>query len=212
VKSQDSQERIPREFSRLLAYSKGTRAPSGLDEGDDSSTGRIRKPSNKDGARSSQDVNATASAKPLTIRPGERLADYSTRVDAALPVGGLVKKGTKKIPGIKPYQTKLERRIQRMQKQWREEDAKIKEQRREAAEELEDELDDTLPGVGARLSMFGSKSTDDDPWAELAKARAQKVEPSRGLTGVHDVVQAPPSLKPQRARIKDGRHIKRDHI
>ena len=141
--------------------------------------------------------------KPLKIKPGERLAEYSARVNAALPLAGLVKKRKiEDVPGLRPRMTKIQRRTKRMQDEWHREHEKIVAQREEAAQELEDQMDEALPGVSARVAMFGFNSKEDDPWAKIAKKRAQESLPSRGLTGLHDVVQAPPGLKPQKVKLK----------
>ncbi|KAL8811386.1 MAG: hypothetical protein Q9223_007543, partial [Gallowayella weberi] len=52
------------------------------------------------------------------ILPGERMGDYAARVDQALPVMGLVGKG------VGERRTKMERKMQRMQREWREVEAR----------------------------------------------------------------------------------------
>ena len=97
--------------------------------------------------------------------------------------------------------------MQKMQEEWRAEDAKIKQRRLEEADDLEDEMDDQLPGVFARHFNAGKKNALDDPWAVIAKSRAA-LGKSTGLVGIHDVVQAPPRLQPQRQVLHDGRKAK----
>ena len=85
---------------------------------------------------------------------------------------------------------------QRMQAEWRIVDAKWKEKLQEAKDEAEEsdqaeDLQTPMPTNGRKRS---TAKKDDDPWAQLRKARkAQPVGPT-GLTGLHDVVAAPPTF------------------
>ncbi|KAL1895184.1 hypothetical protein Sste5346_005329 [Sporothrix stenoceras] len=107
-------------------------------------------------------VAAENNTPALTIRPGERLSEFYSRVDAALPLAGLIKKSTpggaggKDPLGIaKTYRTKQERKLHKLYDQWRQDDVRIKEREaeaREEAEEREAELDETL-GVKWRLDF-----------------------------------------------------------
>ncbi|KAI9856425.1 MAG: hypothetical protein M1813_009080 [Trichoglossum hirsutum] len=214
----------PKAFSRLLQFQKTGRHPSGLDDG------IVTKPSankkrKRDDTGSSTTTTATAappakqpsSAAPKThaiptILPGERLADFSARVDAALPVSGLISKHpsrtrTDPVPGLRVRKTKLERRMQKMYDEWRVADARIKEKRLAALEEEEEEEDDDDDGARAvyggdlstattkkkrkskRARRTGGSSSDEDPWASLLTTHN---EPTR--RSLHDVVQAPPQL------------------
>lgn len=104
----------------------------------------------------------------LTIRPGERLSEFNSRVDAALPLSGLIKKSTpggaggKDPLGIaKVYRTKQERKLHKLYDQWRVDDVRIKEREAEAREEAEErdaELDETL-GVKWRLDFQQGQAT-----------------------------------------------------
>ena len=129
-------------------------------------------------------------------------------MDQALPLSGLNTKG-KKVEGIKDRQTKHEKRLRRMQTQWREEEARIQEKEEEEREAAEDEWEEQLAGLdkSSRETMMssgkvGGKSkkkrkgralgeidnNEEDPWAVLKQRR-------EAPKGVFDVVQAPPRFE-----------------
>ena len=186
----------PRAFARIMAFKQGVKPFSGLDDGKVVSKRRERPGVDEIQGRSIIPDDLDQSIP--RIMPGERLADFSARVDGALPVRGLVKKGRgKDLPGIKRQQTKLERKIQRMQEEWRKNDARRKEKLKEAEEDMEDQAE--KHGLSTRtLSLSKRKrkgntsyeSDDEDPWASIAKAR--QGQDTKGLVGLHDVVEAPP--------------------
>lgn len=211
-----------------MAFQNGIKPKSGLDDGTKRSDAKKQKTTAAAGTPSStakkhDATNTEAASTPSIpqIMPGERMADFSARVDAALPISGLAKKGNVKVDGVKRPRTKLERKITRMQDEWREREARM---RAKAADEAEDaEIEAILNGdEGAKASIIlkdpdevagkkkgkkkkGKKGrkggaggdgedSDGDPWAVVAKAR-KAVEGARtGLVGVHDVVQAPPKF------------------
>ncbi|KLJ13794.1 hypothetical protein EMPG_11293 [Blastomyces silverae] len=82
------------------------------------------------------------------ILPGERMSDFSARVNQALPLSGISRKSgsssISKDPALKNLrenrQTKHERRLLRLQREWREEEARIRE--REEGEREEREAED----------------------------------------------------------------------
>lgn len=190
----------PREFARLMQYQTTKKRPSGLDDGEERKN-KKRKISPSDST--SQPLIAAAQRKTDVpqILPGERLADYAARVDQALPVGGLTRKGARSmIEGIKERQTKTEKRLHKMYASWREEEARRKE-KLEEQQELEQEEEDEKQAMyggqdvelptgrkGKRRRMVGETANDDDPWKVLKERR--KVP-----KGLHDVVQAPPNFK-----------------
>ncbi|MCJ1431344.1 hypothetical protein MMC27_000695 [Xylographa pallens] len=195
----------PRAFARLMAFhTQGVKPRSGLDDG------IVKLKKRKRATEASEQDQASAPKLIDTIpriKPGERMAEYSVRVDAALPVSGLINKGgkgTKDLPGVKNPRTKMERKMQRMYKEWREVEAKRKEQAEEERaeiedEELEDESSSRLRGAVAKGGKRKSKalgSDDEDPWAAVGRNRDVQSRNSkgaiRGLVGLHDVVQAPP--------------------
>lgn len=202
----------PRAFKRLMAFASGKKPKSGLDNGE-------KKP--KRAAATTAPVSTSTGASETTtemptIRPGERFSDFAARVDQALPLGGLVTKTVRdgKDPtGLKVRRTRKEKKMHKMYDQWREEDQKIKEKRKEVMdEEAERQIDEDLANGTWRdwtkdYSQDVAKPEDksekkkkkkqgkkrkaavDDPWKEFEKKHA---EPRPGL---HDVVQAPPELR-----------------
>lgn len=95
--------------------------------------------------------------------------------------------------------------MQKMQQQWREEDARRKAKREEAKEEAEElESGDELPPASkakkskktGRKRNCGSADEDEgDIWAAVAaKRKENEATGGAGLVGVHDVVLAPPKL------------------
>lgn len=211
----------------MMWLKEGKRPKDGLDDGQRSKPVKKTKivqataAANESDAGEAKQQPAAATAKKVeaakkeipTIRPGERMSEFAARVDAALPVMGLVAKGSKaKDPlGLKPTRTKKERKMHKLYGEWRKEEEAIQEKRREEAEEAEErEMEDDSMGVKWRLDMEAEGSgggkkkgrkgkkgksvyeTDDgidDPWAELKKKRG---EPKIGL---HDVAKAPPVFK-----------------
>ncbi len=138
------------------------------------------------------------------------MSEFSARVDAALPVSGLVGRG--KDTGRK---TKTEKRMQKMYTQWREEEQRMKEKLEEAMEDAEEDedADNRIPLAknpeakkkkGKRARVIGEEGDDEDPWAELNAARGGP--PS----SLHDVVQAPPQFAKapkNRFKVKEGARV-----
>ncbi|KAK6849167.1 urease accessory protein [Apiospora arundinis] len=203
----------PRAFRRLMALSGGKRTRSGLDNGDDYQS--------KNKKKKQKSADSTAAAAPVVaevketvevpkIKPGERLSEYSARVDQALPLAGLISKTTKqgKDPlGGKVWRTKKERQMHKLYDEWREEERKIKEKREEELEEqAEKEAEEEETGVswklhldpdmvggkkgkkGKRARLLGEANDDEeDPWAELKRKRGETRK-------FNDVAKAPPEL------------------
>lgn len=205
----------PRAFKRLMAFAGGRKVRSGLDNGDEPAKGK-----NKKQGKNAQAPSAGTTTKPQpatgpevpTIRPGERMSEFAARVDAALPVTGLITKSVrgKADPlGGKKWQTNKERKMHKMYDEWREEDRKLKEKREEDLElQDEEDLEDEDRVAARKLEMQASSGThkkkqkkgkrskflgevsdpEDDPWEALRKKRGEK------RPGLHDVAQAPPEL------------------
>lgn len=222
----------PRAFKRLFDYTlKGRRPPSGLDDNPEppskkrKRTTEISTAHSMPASRSSQTQSLNTIPEPPKILPSESLSAFGARVDAALPVSGLARAKRGKGPEMQgERQTKMERKMQRMQNEWRENDRK----RRERAEEEDDanvmEDDDMgatgMFGKSRRAAQTGNAKAkknkkkhgnsesaqsdldEADPWAAVARKRAEHVAhpPSTGkvrgrsLVGLHDVVLAPPKL------------------
>lgn len=222
----------PRAFRRLMAIAGGKRTRSGLDNGVQKETKRQKKErraqelavasaaaaaeAGVEGAELKMLEDAAAPAadnsEKLTIRPGEKLADFNRRVDAALPLAGIVKNalpnssGSKDPLGLaKTFRTKQERKLHKLYDQWRVDDVKIKEQREEAKEELDEkdaELDEEF-GVKWRVDLNPTKSKKSkggsgnnygggDIWSDFNRKRAKATKLNAVRAGVHNSVEAPP--------------------
>lgn len=197
-----------------MAFKAGKKLPKGLDDGvKESKKEKKRKlaqaQNDEEGGKALEGIGKT---EVPTIRVGERMSEFSARVDAALPVSGLINKTAKngKDPmGLKVGRTKTEKRMHRMYDEWREQDRKIKEKREEALELAEEEAMDedgqvkwkvdieAAQGTSGKKSKKGKKKKligelddgDDDPWAKLKSLRGEH------KVGLNDVVQAPPTFK-----------------
>ena len=200
-KNAQLQDDTPRAFIRLLGDYRPPR--SGLDDGL-----RLSKKVSKE---SKPETPAPAPAAVPTIQPREPLSSFAARVDAALPISGMSKKrgGAKEAGGER--QTRTERRMQKMQKEWREEDRRRKEKLEEKEDENADEdaVDELFKSARETKSKGGKKKgkrnghhadidEDDDPWAHLVAKRNEEQNANSasrsgaGLVGLHDVVLAPP--------------------
>ena len=122
-------------------------------------------------------------------------------------------KGGKDLPGVKVRQTKLERKMQRMQAEWREADKKRKERLLAEKEEAEDGEENIWAGrkrgVKKGKGRGKEESDDEDPWAVVGRNRnAVSGKPAiGGLVGLHDVVQAPPQFAKvprEKFKVRDG--------
>jgi hypothetical protein len=174
---------------------------NGLDNGDSDLKNKKR----KRGAH----ATAAAPAEPQVIptpkiQPGERLADFAARVNAALPVSGLERKGKTIAGEFKERQTKHEKRLQKMVNTWKEEEVKRQDKLAEERElAADDEEEEQAMWEARRLELQSRKKGKskkeidvDDDWAAL---RARREEPK----GLHDVAQAPPELKKPREIFKE---------
>lgn len=200
----------PRAFKRIMAYASGKKQRSGLDNGDEP---RGKKAKKRNAAQEAKPAEAkSAEAKPATtttttttstiptIRPGERMSEFSARVDAALPLAGLVNKsmhGNKDPLGLKVWRTHKERQMHKMYDEWRGQELKAKEKREEELElEAERELEEEESGVSWKLNAGNQISgkrkkrakDDEDPWEILRKKRGET------RPGLRDVAVAPPEL------------------
>ena len=227
----EKDEHVPRAFKRLMAFANGKPTRSGLDNGD--APKQKKKKNGK--AKETDKAPDAAEAKPeknseLSIRPGERMWEFSQRVDAALPLSNLVNKTVRngKDPlGLKVRRTKKERKMHKLYDEWREEDRKIKEQREEEMElEEEKAMENDAMGVTLRLDMEeqsvkgkkkkkGKKSRligedaskEEDPWKEIIKKRGE------AKVGINEVAHAPPELvKPSRKLLVSGAAVEASDI
>ncbi|KAH6081207.1 hypothetical protein HBI65_213460 [Parastagonospora nodorum] len=207
----------PKGFARLMAFSQGTKPKrSGLDDGlvktkkqrkQEQQQQKVAEGTDQED-RGKAEIQQKADKVDLRIQPGESMSEFKARVDQALPLSG-VTKSSKKVAGVSDHRiTKHERRLKRLQKGWREEEARIREkeqEERELAEEEEDEEkamweDKTsdLPTTvnGKKKKAKKSKRTllagevdnnSEDEWEALNKKRESR-------KGLHDVVSAPPEF------------------
>ena len=201
----------PKSFARLMQFhTLGKRLPKGLDDG----TTQPGKKNSKKRKIDTTDTPATQEVPPPVhthpqtprILPGERLADFAARVDQALPMTGLRgtdKQRAAKVPGVKERTTKHNKRLERMQKEWRAAETWRKEKREEEMDEWEEEREEQgvlWNGVGSsgkrrkgpknrRVAEEGGAGDEEDPWKALEKSRADTKQ-----RNLQDVVQAPPQL------------------
>jgi hypothetical protein len=193
-----------------MAFQAGKKLPKGLDDGVRVSKAQKKRKlaAEKDGE--AQAPTETPAQQMPTIRVGESMSDFAVRVDAALPVSGLINKtarGGKDPLGLKVRRTKTEKRMHRMYDEWREQDRKIREKREEALELAEEEaMDedgqvkwkvDIVAGNGKKKGKKGKGKKkvrgevddgEDDPWEQIKKNRAE------APISLNDVAQAPPNF------------------
>jgi hypothetical protein len=153
----------PKAFQRLMAFSQSgvgaNKKRPALDDGlvlskkQKAAAKRAAQQSAKPNAGSDDEAtkstavvakaNATAEAKQIPkIQPGESMAEYSARVDAALPLAGIAK-SARKVAGVADHRvTKHEKRLKRLQAGWREEEARLREKEAEEDELAEEERDE----------------------------------------------------------------------
>jgi hypothetical protein len=195
-----------------MLFQQGKKLPKGLDDGvkkPKAKKAKTEQPSLRGDGVAKSDTGPSMPVLP-TIKPGERIAEFNARVDAALPVSGLINKTGKrgKDPlGLKVGRTYKEKKMHRMYAEWREQDAKIKEKREEAREleEMEEEGEDgqvvwkeagsesnrkKKAKKGKKKKVVGEiDDGEEDPWAKIKKERGEV------SFALHDVVQAPPTFK-----------------
>lgn len=236
---QTKKDDAPRAFQRIMAAAQGKRVRSGLDDGrpraatgGGGGAGGKRKGADSTDAAAAggddvpvaADHVAAAAPKPAvpTIRPGERLSDFAARVDAAIPISGLVSKNergaAKDVAGLKIFRTKKERKMHKLYDEWRAQDKRIRDRREEEAEEREEELAEVeeqagvgVGGVGSRTGGMwrtGADGDEDVAGAEKAGGRKRKGKRRGGGGGGAGDLEADPweELKRKRGEAKLGLH------
>jgi hypothetical protein len=213
----------PKAFARLMQFhTLGKRLPKGLDDGNTESEKKKKKrkldTADTPGTATSIPEPSEQPPQPIPkILSGERLSDFAARVDQALPITGLRstdKQRAAKVPGLKERTTKHNKRLGRMQNEWRETERRRKEKLEEEMDELEDEREEQdllWNGVGSKASKKkkkqkksrvgghgGDDDDDEDPWKALEKSRAEAKQ-----RNLQDVVQAPPQLKKVKSKFKE---------
>ena len=207
------QDDTPKAFLRLMAFQQGKRLPKGLDDGVQKSTNKKRKRRNPVGGEVNEDQEEEKDTELPNeipkIKPGERMSEFAARVDVALPVAGLINKTGKtgKDPlGLKKSRTRTEKKMHKMNAEWREQDKKLKEKRDEEQELFEEMAEDDngkvqwkadlkstagkKKGKKRRQKMLGELDDGEgDPWAVLRRNRGEVVK-----RDINDVVKAPPTF------------------
>lgn len=190
----------------MMAFAEGKGPRNGLDDGSNA-RGKKQTTAKKSPATTEADEKSDVPA----IRPGEKLSDYSRRVDAALPLSGLVNKSVRNGVdplGLKVRRTRKEKKMHKLYDEWREEDRKIKEQREEELELAEErEMENDSMGVSWKMAFqeenTGGKKKkkgkrgryvgeagdrEEDPWEEIKRKRGE------AKIGLNDVALAPPEF------------------
>lgn len=208
-KRPDAEDDTPKAFVRLMAFAQGKKLPKALDDGVKPTKAEKKRKLAAATAEGAADRVVEEKAEVISIRPGEKMSDFSARVDAALPVSGLINKSVRsgKDPlGLKVGRTKTEKRMHRMYDEWRAEEARIQERRQaalELAEEQEEDSDgqvrwkEQVPTESKTKSGKNKKKKkgkkigevddgEDDPWQAVAAKRGE------AKVAFGDVVQAPP--------------------
>lgn len=218
-----TEDDTPKAFLRLMQFqTTGKRAPSGLETGE--STKKRKRNATEKATESNKKATPTPAKTPaqptpaekqsMKILPGERLAEFSARVDREMPLSQMTKstKTSEAKANEQRKQTKHEKHLRRLQSGWREEEAKIKEREQEEREEREGEMEVELQqwkdweieaggkakkrAVAAKKKKHknggdgGADSGDDDPdpWAKLKKRDQERKK------NPFEVAPAPPSL------------------
>ncbi|EKV06057.1 hypothetical protein PDIG_71290 [Penicillium digitatum PHI26] len=212
-----TEDDTPRAFRRLMQYQQtGRRAPSGLETGE--RPNKRKRNATEDATTSSKKPAETQNPKPAAmektempkIMPGERLAEFVARVDREMPLSQMtksVKTGDAKNKE-QHKRTKHEKHLLRLQKGWREEDARIREREQEEREEREDDMEAELrqwkeweiEAAGGKKKAASKKNKkkgtnaddsgddDPDPWAKLKKRDEERKK------NPFEVAKAPPQL------------------
>ncbi|KAJ5328789.1 hypothetical protein N7541_001082 [Penicillium brevicompactum] len=214
-----TEDDTPKAFVRLMQFqTTGKRAPSGLETGESNKkrkrAEKEKSDSNKKSATEAPQQAKAADKQSLKILPGERLAEFSARVDREMPMSQMTKttKSGEAKANEQRKRTKHEKHLRRLQSGWREEEAKIKEREEEQREEREAEMEvelqqwkdwDIEAGGKAKKRALAAKKNkkikggdgevdsgddDPDPWAKLKKRDQERKK------NPFEVAPAPPSL------------------
>lgn len=215
-----STDDTPKTFARLMAWHKeGKKIGGGLDNGNKLPKKLKKKrevPVEKPATDPTNSADAKTQAKAeqtgLKIQPGESLRDFSLRVDQALPLSSLPKQNVNANLSLpedlrekekkSQYLTKHNKRLARMQSEWRNTEAKLKAKEEEEAEENVEKIEEQKllwDAVRTTGKKGKKKVVDDDPWKELEKKRRAeegRLGKGRNVAGLSakDQVQAPPTL------------------
>lgn len=145
------------------------------------------------------------------IQPGETLAEYGLRVDQSLPLSSLPKANVNANASLpadlrdkeKKSQklTRHNKRLARMQSEWRNTEAKLKSREEEELEENEEKMEEERllwEGVKTVGKKGKKRVVEDDPWKELEKKRRaegeQREKKKKVALTARDHAQAPPEF------------------
>lgn len=260
----DDDDDTPREFRRLMQFHAQRSTPQtdgkkrkrgggeeGLDGQDGSGSTRKKKSGN--GGASTMNGTTTATSSSIKsnkkadaetmpkILPGEKLSDFAARVDREMPLSEMKRSAKAHTSDIaktrdKPL-TKHDKRLRRLQSQWREDDEKIRGKEEMEREEREAEMEDQLElwkkwdteagktkakkkgapqkkknrGKGHRGDGGDSDDDDDDDDYDDTDPWAKLNNPDRLNKPANplDVAKAPPQLiKPKAAfKVRGGAKV-----
>jgi hypothetical protein len=228
----------PRAFRRLMQLQQKVASSRSNDEPNSSNSRKEKRENQNQSTERSGLYTKTVASKntPETsavprILPNEKLSEFYARVDRTLPLSNIQKSRKPTSSYLAEFReervTQHEKRLRRLQQQWREEEAQILERKAEEREQRETEQEEQLDlwkeweyeagkgkvkrgkrkrgrkgkgkqhESGSGLNDDESDDDDHDPWAKL-NARARATKP----LNLTDVVQAPPQLTKPREVFK----------
>ncbi|TQS34575.1 hypothetical protein Golomagni_05034 [Golovinomyces magnicellulatus] len=182
----------PKGFLRLMALYQGKKPPNGLDDGKENINSTKKRKISKQEVKPA--INAKTETEIPKIRPGEKMSEFGARVDAALPISGLINKSSRRgihLAGIKKTQTRTEKRMQKIQEmeetvdeQLIDEDGQVK-----WKADVIPQRQSTKKNKKKKRKMLGEKADrQEDPWLDIQKNRGEK------KYRFNEVVQAPPKF------------------
>ncbi|KAJ5295581.1 hypothetical protein PENANT_c001G07529 [Penicillium antarcticum] len=191
-----SEDDTPAAFRRIMQFQQtGRRAPSGLETGEnkkrkragtETTTESKKKPTR--GAKAEEAKPAAEKNAMPKILPGERLAEFSARVDREMPLSQMTK--TTKSGEAKTNEqhklTKHEKHLLRLQSGWREEDKKIREKEQAEREEREAEMEDELQQWKEWEIEAGGKAAKKRAAAAAARKSKKQGKNADGEDGAPD--------------------------
>jgi len=206
----------PKAFARLMAWHVGGRKlGGGLDDGVVPTKKQKKEKARKEAEAQDTEAGAETPVKTESapqsngvpkIQPGETLGQYGIRIDQALPLSSLPKVNVNANSSLRAdlreaekkakKLTKHNKRLARMQSEWRNTEAKLRAREEEEEEEnIEKREEEKLLWDGVRTTGKKGKKklVDDDPWKELEKKRRAEYGKNLALTA-RDHAKAPPEL------------------
>ncbi|KAK6520515.1 hypothetical protein TWF506_000767 [Arthrobotrys conoides] len=212
---QNDNDDTPKAFTRLMAYAATGIRPNGLDEPKTKSTSTTKKRKRTDPISESTTIGTSTTAdtlaesepsttapepsKPLTLLPGEKLSDFSRRVDAAIPVS---------FKGLQRGEDNPKNR-KKKKKAADEAEATAEEEVTEDTYDFDDN-GDPLPN---HLKPHNHNPHTKQQVNKTTKGKRKDRSPSpfailrekRGAvqSSINDIVQAPPSLVVPKEKLRD---------